>query len=102
MIQQVLLLWSLMSVASQPAAPRRIVFLGDSITDGHTYPLLVRQALAEAGRPVPTAINAGIGGDTAKGVRARLERDVLVHHPDVVTLLVGANDVFKNVTSADY
>ena len=34
-------------------AAQRIVFLGDSITDGFTYPLLVRQALAEAHRPVP-------------------------------------------------
>lgn len=35
---------------------QRIVFVGDSITDGHTYPQLVRQALAEAGRPVPVCL----------------------------------------------
>ncbi len=58
-------------------AATRIVFLGDSITDGHTYPLLIQQALREAGQPVPLAINAGIGGDTAEGMRARLDRDVL-------------------------
>lgn len=49
--------------------PQRIVFIGDSITDGHTYPLLVRQALAEAHKPVPVCINAGISGDTAAGMR---------------------------------
>lgn len=81
----------------------RIVFLGDSITDGNTYPALVRQALAEAGKPVPVCINAaGIGGDTAKGMRKRLERDVLIHHPNLVTLSAGINDVLHRVKPADY
>ena len=37
----------------------RIVTLGDSITDGHTYPLLVAQALEEAGRSSPVFTGAG-------------------------------------------
>ena len=82
--------------------PKRIVFLGDSITDGHTYPLLIQQALTEVGKTAPTVINAGIGGDTAKGMRARLDRDVLVHKPDLVTFLAGANDVAKGVEVPDY
>ena len=88
-----------------PAAPRnveRIVFLGDSITDGHTLPLLVCQALAEAGRTPPVCINAGIGGDTAAGMRTRVERDVLVHQPTLVTLSVGINDVLRGVTQEAY
>ena len=86
----------------ETTVPDRIVFLGDSITDGFTYPLLVRQALAEAGRPVPTVINAGIGGDTAEGMAGRLERDVLVHRPDLVTLSVGINDVLRGVPLETY
>ena len=50
-------------VTTKPA--ECIVFLGDSITDGNTYPLLIHQALTEAGKPVPLCINAGIGGNTA-------------------------------------
>jgi acyl-CoA thioesterase-1 len=84
------------------AAPERIVFLGDSITDGHTYPLLIQQALREAGRTVPVAINAGVGGDTAKAMRVRLERDVLPHRPTLVTLSVGINDTLRSVAPADY
>lgn len=84
------------------APPQRIVFIGDSITDGHTYPLLVRQALAEAHRPVPVCINAGIAGDTAAGMQKRIERDVLPHRPTLVTLSVGINDVFRKITPADY
>jgi lysophospholipase L1-like esterase len=80
----------------------RIVFLGDSITDGNTYPLLVQQALAEANRPVPVCINAGVAGDTAQGMRKRLRRDVLVCRPTLVTLSVGINDVLRKIKPADY
>jgi lysophospholipase L1-like esterase len=82
--------------------PERIVFLGDSITDGDTYPLLVRQALAEAEKPVPVCINAGIGGDTAAGMLKRLDRDVFARRPTVVTLSAGINDVLHKVPDADY
>ena len=81
---------------------KRIVFMGDSITDGNTYPQLVRQSIAGAGRPVPTCVNAAIAGDTAKGMRGRVARDVLVHRPTLVTLSVGINDVLRGVTPADY
>jgi len=33
-------------------APERVVFLGDSITDGHTLPLLIREAIGDRA-PVP-------------------------------------------------
>lgn len=77
-------------------AEERIVFLGDSLTDGHTLPLLVRQAVGA------TCINAGVAGDTAAGMRKRLERDVLSRRPDRVALSVGINDVLRNVSPADY
>ena len=75
------------------SAPLRIVCLGDSITDGHTYPLLVQQALAEAGKPVPVMINAGVGGDGVVGMCNRLERDVLSFQPDLVIVSAGLNDL---------
>ncbi|MBI3856814.1 MAG: hypothetical protein HY293_14090 [Planctomycetes bacterium] len=75
---------------------QRIVFLGDSITDGHTLPLLVKQAAGAV------CINAGVAGDTAAGMRKRLERDVLPRRPGLVALSVGINDVFRKVTVADY
>lgn len=39
------------------------------------------------------ALNAGIGGVTAAGSVARLERDVLSHHPDLIIICFGLNDV---------
>lgn len=71
----------------------RIVFLGDSIIEGHTLPLLFQQALQEAGHPVPLCFNVGVGGDNAAGMRARLERDVLPFRPDLVVFSSGINDM---------
>ncbi len=95
------------SLAAPPpptAAPsqERIVNLGDSITDGQTYALMVEQALREAGKPVPRFFGAGIGGDTAAGMLKRLDRDVLVHHPTLVMLSCGINDVAGGVKLSDY
>jgi len=77
--------------------PERLVFLGDSITDGHTLPLLVKAALE-----APVCINAGVAGDTAAGMKNRLERDVLPRRPTRVLLSVGINDVLRGVSAADY
>ena len=79
------------------AEPERIVFIGDSITDGFTYPLLLQQALREAGKPVPICIDAGVASDTAQLMRRRIERDVLRHRPTRATLSVGVNDLFRKV-----
>src|SRR5437879_604570 len=72
-----------------PATYRRTAFLGDSITDGNTYPQLVRRAFLDAGLPEMVAINAGIGGNTAQQMSKRLDRDVLAHRPTLVTLHAG-------------
>ena len=80
----------------------RIVFLGSSSTDGGTYPLLVQQALATAGRPVPIYVNAGVGGHVLGQMRARLDRDVLAWAPDLVVLQTASNDVGAKVSPAAF
>jgi lysophospholipase L1-like esterase len=94
-------LWLILFSLSAAAA-ERIVFLGDSITDGDTYPQLVRQALAEAGKDVPICINAGIGGDTAAGMLKRLDRDVFSRKPTLMTLSAGINDSRGPVSEANF
>ena len=84
------------------ALPQRMVFLGDSITDGFTYPLLFRQSLTDAGRTAPTCINAGVASDTAADMLRRLDRDVLPHRPGLVAVSAGINDVLRNVSLKDY
>ncbi len=80
----------------------RLVCLGDSITDGYTYGQIIRQALREAARPEPAVICAGVAGDTAPQMAARLERTVLAFQPALVTFSAGTNDFFRGVTPEQY
>ena len=86
----------------RPTPAARVVCLGDSITDGCTYPQLVVQALREAGRPAPTVICAGVASDTAPQMAARLDATVLVFKPTCVTFSAGTNDALRGVSPADY
>lgn len=67
-----------------------VVFLGDSITD----------AWDDEGRggffPGRHYVNRGIGGQTTPQMLVRLRPDVLVHHPNVMVLLAGTNDIAGN------
>lgn len=76
-----------------------LVCLGDSITQNVTGYVSVMTALIAAkypGRAIKV-INAGIGGHKAPDMLARLDRDVLAHHPDWVTINVGINDVWHGL-----
>ena len=81
--------------------PLTIVCLGDSVTGVyyHTggrraYPEMLEVALRKLHPDTPiNVINAGISGHTADMGLERLERDVLVHRPDLVTVSFGLNDV---------
>ena len=78
-----------------------IVFLGDSITEApEGYVRLVSDVL-RAVYPERRlhAVNAGVGGNRSVDLPPRLERDVLAHHPDVVTLSIGINDVWRALDS---
>ena len=81
----------------------RIVFIGDSLTDGFTWPMFVRQALSEAGKPVPAFINDASGGDTAGERLACLDQGALKYEPTMaIILLGGGNDASKKRTPEQY
>jgi lysophospholipase L1-like esterase len=88
--------------APEAAEGPRVVNLGDSITDGQTYALLVEQALREAGKVPPHFYAGGIGGDTSAGMLARLDRDVFAFKPQMVMLMTGINDLAGGVTPAQF
>ncbi|MER5987586.1 SGNH/GDSL hydrolase family protein [Streptomyces sp. NPDC001787] len=81
-----------------------VMFTGDSITDcqrlasedglGFGYPLRVagEWGLRHPERPV-TWLNTGIGGNKVMDLEARWQADVLDARPDVVSILVGVNDM---------
>lgn len=98
------LAWTAMTsiAATSTADTPRIVYLGDSITDGNTYPLIIQQALADARKPVPVWFNAGIGGNTAAMMLERLDRDVFNHKPTIITISAGINDCLQGVPVEDY
>lgn len=81
---------------------RRIVFVGDSLTDGSAWPDWVVETLATNGTPGLRLFNAGVAGNTSAQVYARLQADVLSLQPDLVVLCIGTNDVNTGVTLDAY
>ena len=81
---------------------KKIVFLGDSITDSHRlfsenglgdgYVYFIARELKMRGEEV-RILNRGHDGFTVQGVRRFLAKDCILQKPDVVSLLVGCNDV---------
>ena len=90
---------------------KKILFQGDSITDagrfrdyhdpfnrlGCGYPSLIagRMALAHPGEY--EWVNRGVGGDRIVDIYARMQRDLLNHAPDCLSILVGVNDVWHGL-----
>jgi acyl-CoA thioesterase I len=77
----------------------KIVFLGDSITQGGAAPegyvTLFKLFCGVNGYEVEV-INAGISGHKSNDMLARLQRDVLDHKPSWVSISCGVNDVWHN------
>ena len=83
----------------------KIVFLGDSITDGgrdfrnyhnlgNGYPKYAAQYISEAHPETDFEfINFGIGGNRTSQLFDRLYNDCIEFEPDVVSLLIGINDL---------
>lgn len=72
---------------AQPADARRVVFLGDSITDGWK--------LAQS-FPAKPYVNRGIGGQTTPQMLVRMYPDVINLKPAALILLAGTNDIARN------
>ena len=69
---------------------KRVVFLGDSITDGWHNP-------ANGGFfPGKPYVNRGISGQTTPQMLIRFRPDVIALNPEVVVILAGTNDIAGN------
>ena len=97
------------------AAHQKLLFIGDSITDGgrqrpdgeglfdalgKAYPSLV-DALLEAVYPARAirVVNQGVSGNTVRDLAARWDADVLAHRPDWLSVCIGVNDVWRQFDS---
>ncbi|MFI5708958.1 SGNH/GDSL hydrolase family protein [Kribbella sp. NPDC051620] len=91
-----------MTITLRPGST--VMFTGDSITDsfrfeseealGYGYPLRVagEWGYRHPDRPI-TWLNTGYRGDKVMDLEARWQTDVLDARPDVVSILVGGNDM---------
>ena len=86
----------------------RILFQGDSITDwfrdynddtrlGSGYAQLVAASLGFSEPGEHTFINKGISGNRVVDLYARIKRDIINYQPDVMSILIGVNDVWHEL-----
>lgn len=88
--------------SSMAAANKKLVVLGDSITEGYgvsktaAFPAVLEKKLHEGGKKEWTVINAGISGSTTASAMSRMKWQ-LKSNPDVVILALGANDGLRGL-----
>ena len=75
-----------MQIRKEPPNPKRVVFMGDSITD--LWPL----AESFPGQPY---VNRGIAGQTTSQMVMRMFPDVIALKPAAVVILAGTNDISR-------
>lgn len=86
----------------------KILFQGDSITDvfrsreddthiGCGYPLLVKACLGFEKPNEYEFINRGISGNRIVDVYARIKSDIINIKPDMISILIGVNDVWHDL-----
>lgn len=75
------------ALAKEPVPAGRVVFFGDSITDGWKLDQFF------PGKPY---VNRGIGGQTTAQMLVRMFPDVIDLKPAAVILLAGTNDIARN------
>jgi lysophospholipase L1-like esterase len=71
----------------EPVVTGKVIFLGNSITEGGKWPKLIGDN---------SAVNRGIGGDITYGVLKRLP-DIINRKPSKLFLLIGINDIAKDI-----
>jgi acyl-CoA thioesterase I len=81
-----------------PGTLTLVVAIGDSITDGRISANYVDMLARRLGGSGYAFVNSGVSGDLAFNVDLRLEHDVIAFDPDVVTVLVGTNDVAAHIS----
>ncbi len=95
----------------QLKSSQKIVFIGDSITDagrlqrayqpfGNGYVnFTANYLLAKYPQFNFSIFNTGINGNTVRDIERRWERDCLAHRPDVLSVLIGINDLWRMHTA---
>jgi acyl-CoA thioesterase-1 len=101
MVVRALVIISLAVLLQSSAAPKVILFFGDSLTAGYglsqeeAFPALIGKKLDKSGKPAKV-VNAGLSGETSAGGLSRI--DWILRQPvDVFVLELGANDGLRGL-----
>jgi lysophospholipase L1-like esterase len=76
----------LVQFRTEPVFTGRIIFLGNSITEGGDWKKLTGDT---------SIVNRGIGGDVTFGILNRLD-DIIIRKPSKLFILIGINDIAKD------
>lgn len=88
---------------AQEKTATTILLFGDSITAGYglapedVLSAQLQKSFAEKHYNI-NVINGGISGDTTSGGLSRLEWTIKKHHPDIVFIALGGNDVLRGIS----
>jgi len=76
----------------------RVCFIGNSITHAGYYHYFVNLYYATRYPELHfESFNCGISGDVAGGVLTRMQKDILIHRPTVASVMIGMNDVNREL-----
>lgn len=89
-----------------------VLFQGDSVTDcnrtygddsslGDGYPRKIADIYTALFGAGVTFINRGVSGNRVRDILARCKQDILDVKPDVISILIGINDVWRRYDSGD-
>ena len=91
---------------------KNVIYLGDSITDcgrdikngsavsiGQGYALLTSAELSYSNPGKYSFINTGVSGSRIVDVYSRIKADCWNHKPDIISILIGINDVWHEIAS---
>jgi len=96
----------MITMAFISSSPKRVVFLGDSVTQMGAEPggyidLMRGMLKAKNLGGKFDLMGSGIGGNKVYDLYQRLEKDVLSKKPDIVFVFVGVNDVLHKTWGKD-
>lgn len=76
----------------------RVCFVGNSIThSGEFHSNIFLYYATRFPKENVSFFNCGIAGDVVGGVISRMDSDILVHRPTVAVVMIGMNDVSRNL-----
>ncbi|MBX2987808.1 MAG: arylesterase [Bdellovibrionaceae bacterium] len=93
------------SLAHADAPGKKMVILGDSLTEGYgvakeaAFPAVLEKKIKDAGKKW-TVVNAGVSGSTTASAVSRMKW-VFKSKPDLLILCLGANDGLRGLKVAD-